>query len=495
MITLLKIFYNSVLTTLFLISLPILPFLYLFSKKRRANLLYRFGVRRLISHKPSGVKRIWVHGLSVGEVKSAIPLIQRLNDTLCKSNAIQSSHADPSHAGSSHAESSHIGPSHAGLPHTGFSHDTWKMIMTASTRTGFHVLQEEIGKIKDVAVEVGYFPYDLIFSVKRICHRIDPDVMIIVESDLWPNFLWHLSQKQVPIFLVNARLSMRSLKGYLKGKFLFSHLFSFFTTIMAQTDEDKRRFEMIGVAGNRINVTGNIKFDQPVPKVDDRLASLLGNRPHAPLLLAGSTHPGEEKILADLYFQLKERFPTLRIMIAPRDTQRAPEIIDLFQSIAPHHGRVEVEREALQSVHRPYYSMVSLSTASHDELAHSDVIVVDTMGILAGLYAICDIAFVGGSLLPFGGHNPLEPALFSKPVIFGPHMTDFIEPAALLVDGGAAFQVSDGGELLQRVQWLLQNSEKAAVAGKKGGELFTSGKGAIQRVEAIIKNHMNRFDL
>ena len=508
MITLLQILYHSILTTLFIISLPVLPLLYLFSEKRRANLLYRFGVHHLISRKPSGVNRIWVHALSVGEAKSAIPLIQRFNDRLCKNGPIKSSkltqYESPEIIGDACVQthtnalagilsSVNLDSSSPGNSiQVDGNVNSCEIIMTVSTWTGFQVAQESLNSMDGAPISLGYFPYDLIFSVKRICRRIDPDVVIIVESDLWPNFLWHLSQKQVPIFLVNARLSMRSLKGYLKGKLIFSHLFSHFTTIMAQTDEDKRRFRMIGVADERIEVTGNIKFDQPVPKVDDCLASLLGNRPDSPLLLAGSTHPGEEKILAGLYYQLKERYPTLRMMIAPRDIQRAPEIIQIFQLFALHHGRMEVKTVP------PIYqadAIFSLSTASHDELTQCDIIVVDTMGILAGLYAICDIAFVGGSLLPFGGHNPLEPALFSKPVIFGPHMTDFLEPAALLVDGGTAFQVSDESELFQIVQWFLENPEKAAVAGKKGGALFASGRGAIQRVEAIIKKHMNRFDL
>lgn len=480
MILLFRWIYNIVLSVLFCLIFPFLPMLYLVSKKRRSNLLYRFGLIHLIPPKKMGCKRIWVHALSVGEAKSALPLIQILYA--------------PTHPGRNGDPYPKEGPLHG-------DRDAFEIVMTVSTITGFQVAREGLNQIESNGhgrapvttkgdnseawknrdfhihgreIALGYFPYDFLFSVRRICNRIDPDAVIIVESDLWPNLLWHVGQKKIPIFLVNARLSCRSLKGYLKIRPLFAHLFSLFTAIMAQTEEDRQRFKKIGVSPDRIEVMGNIKFDQPVPEVDDRLAALLGSRPDAPLLLAGSTHPGEEKILADLYVRLKRAYPTLRMMVAPRDVERASDVVEILH---------------------PAFSIHRLLDASDDALGLADLIVVDKMGILAGLYAICDIAFVGGSLLPFGGHNPLEPAAFSKPVIFGPHMTDFLEPATLLTAGEGALQVKTEDEMFQAIQRLLDNPDEAKAMGQHAGEIFLSGKGALAKVHTLIKTHLSSGQL
>lgn len=501
-----RVLYNFLLLILFAALLPFLPLVLLFSEKRRTNMLQRLGLIHLVSNKKEGVRRIWVHALSVGEAKSAVPLVRALKER--------------------------------------YENQKVEIIVTVSTRTGFAVAKDcFLDPSAPYAHGMGYFPFDFFFSVQSICKRIDPDLVIIVESDLWPELLWYLHGKSVPIFLVNARLSLSSLKGYLRFRKIFTPLFSMFTLIMAQTQEDRKRFVRIGVPREKITVTGNIKFDQPVPEIDEKILHLflqanqrdidengaLYDRSHNRLhdrccrfLLAGSTHPGEEEVIASVFRELRKQFSNIYLIVAPRDPGRALEVKKLFdpahladkEMISHSPLSVEYLTTLTAGMEKNKYSAKKTEDATEDTVgAHTceqelplgaqniplplcgsvfphDVVIVDKMGTLAALYGICDIAFVGGSLIPFGGHNPLEPALFSKPVLFGPHMTDFMEVADTLFSNGAAFQVADQHGLLTTLTRLLNDSSLAARTGDNGGRLFAAGKGAVDKIMSIIGDHV-----
>lgn len=448
-----KFFYNALSLSVFLLMLPFLPFIYLFSEKRRANMLQRLGFVQLISKKLFRKKRLWLHALSVGEVKSAVPLVNALKDRYLNDS-------------------------------------DYELIITASTRTGFDMARQLFLDSAQNAsksgnggmpVQIGYFPFDLPFSVKSICSRIEPDLAIIVESDLWPQFLWYMNDKKIPVFLVNARLSKSSFDGYMRFRKikLFQSIFSLFEKIMVQTETDKERFLQIGVPKDKIIVTGNIKFDQPAPATNnlDNIKSYFGDLSSisSPIryIIAGSTHQGEEEILVSVFKELKDKlkFKDIKLIIAPRDPKRASDIVKMLRT----KGILISSKDDSKK-----------NGAESDNLIGEDIIIIDKMGILASLYSICDVAFVGGSFVPCGGHNPLEPALFSKPVIFGSHMEDFKEISETMLSNDAAFMVKDRDELFSTIAMLLNDRNSADRVGENGGRLIVNGRGAVEKILSII---------
>ncbi|MBF0303428.1 MAG: 3-deoxy-D-manno-octulosonic acid transferase [Desulfamplus sp.] len=441
-----KFLYNTIILSAFFLLLPFLPFIYLFSEKRRANMLQRLGFVHLVRKKQFRKKRLWLHALSVGEVKSAVPLVNALKDRY-------------------------------------FNDSDYELIITASTRTGFDMarqlfLDSAQNSSKSgnggMPVQIGYFPFDLTFSVKSICSRIDPELAIIVESDLWPQFLWYMNDKKIPVFLVNARVSESSFNGYMRFRKikLFASIFSLFEKIMVQTEIDKERFLRIGVSEAKVVAAGNIKFDQPVPKTDIPELDIFEDSCFR-YIIAGSTHQGEEEILVSVFKELKDKlkFKDIKLIIAPRDPKRASDIIKMLKT----KGILIASKDDSKK-----------NGAESDNLIGQDIIIIDKMGILASLYSICDIAFVGGSLVPCGGHNPLEPALFSKPVIFGNHMEDFKEISETMLSNEAAFMVKNRDELFATISMILNNSELAGKIGQNGGRLVVNGRGAVEKILSII---------
>ncbi|MBF0572566.1 MAG: hypothetical protein HQK69_02225 [Desulfamplus sp.] len=443
-------------------------------------MLERLGWIHLISKKYSKSnpeinsykKRIWLHALSVGEIKSALPLV----------NAIKERY---------------------------LSNSNYELVITASTKTGFDIANRlfltpfEINNQSNhnaMSVQVGYFPFDLLFSVKSICSRIDPDIVIIVESDLWPQFLWYMNDKRIPVFLVNARLSQSSFNGYmaLEKIGLFSSIFSLFEKIMVQTEIDQKRFLQIGVPEEKVILAGNIKFDQPIPKTDIPDLDKFKNHtpinshtqvtPHSQIksntqiyIVAGSTHEGEEDILASIFLELKQitqlkqnpitnsfSCSDIKLIIAPRDPKRAPDINKMLNTKG---------------------FMCSLLSDKERTIYESDIVVIDKMGILSALYSICDIAFVGGSLVSCGGHNPLEPALFSKPVIFGTYTDDFKEITETMLSNNAAFRVKDKNELFDTIFMLLNDKALAVRVGQNAGRLVVNGRGAVDKILSVISQN------
>ncbi|MDY0376653.1 MAG: 3-deoxy-D-manno-octulosonic acid transferase [Desulfobacterium sp.] len=422
--------YNLILSGALFLALPFLPVLAIFSRKRRATLVQRFGLCTGIRRKKPHEQRIWVHALSVGEVISAKPLLKGLQDK--------------------------------GVT----------VIFTASTLTGFNMARTLFLNGKTALVDqVALFPFDFFLSVNRVCSRIDPDRVILVETDLWPNFLWSLNRRKVPVFLVNARLSISSFRGYLRFKRIFGPVFSLFSMVLVQTGVDARRFRELGVDHKKIKVCGNLKFDQEPPRVDpDQIAQFrhcLGRDNDLTLFLAGSTHPGEEQLLADLFLSIKPVCPPFVMVVAPRDPNRAEQIQELFS------------RQGLE--------IRMLSTLKNRERREKvDIVIVDAMGLLSRLYAACDIAFIGGSLAPFGGHNPLEAAAFSRPILFGPHMEDFLLVAQMLVDHGGAFTVSDRDDLIRRTVQLIHDPVLAQSMGARAADLFLKNRGAVDLTLSLI---------
>jgi 3-deoxy-D-manno-octulosonic-acid transferase len=399
-----------------------LPLIYLFSEKRRANLLLRFGFGTAWKAKPPGEKRIWIHALSVGEVRSVVPLVKALKD----------------------------------------QYGQVSIVFTASTRTGLETARQFFLK-PGLVEQLGYFPFDFGYSVRKIATLIDPDAVIIVETDIWPNFLCEMEQRRIPLVLVNARLSERSFKGYLRFKRLFSTVFSSFTEIMVQSPMDADRFQGLGISPKKIQVTGNLKFDQALEDVEasfiPAMRARLNIQAQTLVLVAGSTHEGEEDILFRVYQTLKPKYPDLMMILAPRDPRRCDALLSDIVSMG-----------------------LSASLLSQTPSLPNDIVLVDEMGVLSHLYALCHAAYIGGSLVFEGGHNPLEPAAFSKPVFFGPDMSDFLLISTLLKDHGGSKQVGSETELAHELDILLGDQDLQNRMGRLNHEVFLNHSGAVQKI-------------
>jgi 3-deoxy-D-manno-octulosonic-acid transferase len=377
-------------------------------------------------------KRIWVHGLSVGEVLSAVPLVKRLNECSAASH----------------------------------------LVFSASTKTGYEIAAQHLtGNVESIF----YFPYDFPFSVNRITRKIAPEVVVIVETDIWPNFLFEMKKRRVSVLLVNSRLSKASFNGYRRLGFFTTPVFLNFVHICAQSPEDAERFHRLGVPKDRITVTGNIKFDeahQTLGSEDvEKLKRSMNIQPAQKVLLAGSTHPGEEDILLDVFTRLKRHTGDLLLIVAPRNPDRSGAIFRMFNSAG---------------------FSVCLMENIKKKFADKkfDVIIVDTMGLLKKIYAVSDIAFIGGSLVKCGGHNPLEPAIFSKPILFGEDMSDFADISDMLLEAGGAACVKDAEELYDAVASLMENDHKALEMGKNALDVFTANKGAVEKTVKVIKGYL-----
>jgi 3-deoxy-D-manno-octulosonic-acid transferase len=416
--------YHILTTLIFFLVLPFLPLVYLLSEKRRANLLQRLGLCTGFKKK-HGAFRIWVHGLSVGEVRSALPFVLSLKKN--KPNA--------------------------------------EIIFTASTKTGFDTARQLFDGNNDARVsQIGYFPFDVWACVLRVGHLIEPDIVCLIETDIWPGFLYQMKQQKIPVVLINARLSKRSLNGYLRMGRFSSLFFPALSHIMAQTPLDAKRFKRVGVLETCLSTMGNIKFDQAPMNLDKqeslKLKAKFGIGDQDQVWVAGSTHEGEEKLLLDAFAAVKKSIPNLKLILAPRDPKRSQRIMEQIPS-PPHHPVL--------------FSQLKQGKENHD------LIVVDQMGLLAMTYAVCDLAFVGGSLLPFGGHNPLEPAMFGKPILFGPHMTDFLEIADLLLAERGACRVETVFQIHSALQGILQDPVLAKQMGDAGYRVFSGNTGAVDR--------------
>lgn len=428
--------YNIILTIGITVGIPLIIPIILLSEKRRKTFLQRLGVKRL----PENIllkrdKPVWIHALSVGEVLSSVPLVMKLKKRFKDK----------------------------------------RIVFSASTKTGFEIANKLFKKNVD---SIFFFPFDLLFSVKYITGKIDPAIVIIVESDIWPNFLFEMKKRHIPVVLINARLSNRSFKGYKRFLFISNKLFLSFAKICTQSIEDANRFMLLGIPSNMISTTGNIKFDQPYDPVSEKEIEILKQsmniQPVKKILIAGSTHEGEESILIDAFSRIRKDFADTVFIIVPRNPERARSVLKLCESAG-------------------FSSILMKDFENIDKDERFNVIIVDVIGILKRLYAIADVAFVGGSLVDLSGHNPLEPAAFSKPVIFGQYMSDFAYISQMLLDSSGAVQVENANSLYETIADILSDSDKARNMGEKAFKVFNANKGAVEKTLKVIEKQLNAW--
>lgn len=342
------------------------------------------------------------------------------------------------------------------------------LIFSTTTSSGNKVAERLMNGRVDLIVP---FPLDILPVTATFVQRIRPDLFILVETDFWPNILSCLRHRDISTILVNGRISQQSMVSYRRFAFFFRPLFDTFHHLCMQTEEDRRNMIDLGIPAERVHTLGNLKFDTP---------RITGNTPdegppwflagQGPLFIAGSTHPGEEEILLAVYARLLKAHPDLRLVIAPRNINRDKEILNL----ATTRGITATCRSAMDG-------------------AQWQLLVLDTIGELAGCYRYADIAFIGGSLVALGGHNPIEPAIAKTPVLFGPHMESFTEISAQLLAAGGAVQTADQEALFQAVSTWLQHPQRRAEAGIAAFNCVKRGQGVLERhldlIATLLESH------
>jgi len=423
------IFYNLIQLIFLVLSLPFLLALVLLTPRYRLRTWQRlgFGLKALVERKRKGARMtIWVHGLSVGEVTSALPLISGIRNRF------------------------------PGV----------FLVFSAATRSGAKVAEQLMAGHIDLLVP---FPLDILPVTAFFVRVIRPDLFILVETDFWPNFLTCLQRHNIPAMLVNGRISHRSMASYRRFSFFFKPIFCTFRHLCMQTETDRVNMIDLGVPDGRVHTLGNLKLDTPLitgtgstqPQAAHEIPIALPD--NSLLLVAGSTHKGEEEIILAVYVRLKAAYPHLFLVIAPRDISRGKEI----QGLAAAKGIIGACRSA-------------------GKQSSQKLLILDTIGELANCYRFADIAFVGGSLLRRGGHNPIEPAVMGAPVLFGPHMEDFAEISQDLLTAGGAKRVGGEESLFQAVSIWLADARLRQDAGLAALRCVEKQQGVIERHLQLI---------
>ncbi len=413
-----------------IIALAYLP-LYLFRRKFHPGFQMRLGML------PAGLDLrgpIWIHAVSVGEAMAVKNLIQGLR----------------------------------------IAYPDKRFFISTVTTTGNKIAR---GMARETDF-VSYFPLDLSFIVRSVVDKVKPSLFIIVETEIWPNLISYLYRKNVPVVLVNGRLSDRSFKGYLAIKFFLKPILDKIKLFCVQTPNDASRLRCLGVAEERIRVTGNMKFDntgypdKKIPDSADKYRALLGLEEGEKLWVCGSTHPKEEEIILDAYKELISGFPKLKLIIAPRHPERALQV----EHIVSEYGF----RGALVS---------ALPLKPYNSISRT-VFILDGVGELIYFYNIADIVFVGGSLIKKGGQNILEPASLGKPVITGPHMFNFRDIARLFLENKASLIAHNREELSEKIKDLLNHPGRAQELGERARRIISQNQGASARNTEYINNYI-----
>jgi 3-deoxy-D-manno-octulosonic-acid transferase len=349
-----------------------------------------------------------------------------------------------------------------------------KVVVSTTTTTGMGELRRKL----PTHISKIYYPLDRRHYVIRALSTIRPEAIVLVEAEIWPNFLWRARDQGIPVFLVNARLSDRSYGGYKRFGLLFRPLFRSLTGVGAQNEADAAKLRTLGCRPEAIRVVGSLKYD--AAKLDERrlldvpaLLRQVGVKPGAQLLLGGSTHAGEEAILAEQFLRLRSRFPDLFLVLVPRHFERSREVGS------------ELEARGLRYAYRS-----EIMAQTQFEPGKIDCLIVNTTGELKYFYEHATIIFVGKSLAAQGGQNPIEPGALGKAMVFGPHMQNFAEVAREFVEQKGAVQVRDAAELERVLAELLADESRREQLGRNALKVVHENLGAIDRTVDMIVEHL-----
>ncbi len=316
-----------------------------------------------------------------------------------------------------------------------------------------------------------YLPFDWQWSVRRVLRHIRPSLLLIVETELWPNLLKTVRESGCRTILVNARVSDRSFPGYRLGRPFMRRVLRDITRICTQTPTDAERFQQLGALPDQVIVTGNLKFDGRAPEFGSfgvKIRNILAAENRSPVFVAGSTMRGEEPLVLEAWQRIHARHPRAVMILAPRHPGRFDEVAELLQT------------QQLSTVRRT--NLPENEDEICRRLSQTEILLLDTIGELAEMVGVADVVFVGGSLVPTGGHNVVEPAFWGKPILFGPHMNNFRDVASLFLAAGGALQVADAGGLADAVLRLLDHPADARRMGERAKGVIQQQSGAATRI-------------
>lgn len=373
--------------------------------------------------------RIWLHAVSVGETVAAKPLVEALLKQY---------------------------PHHV-------------ILLTNTTPTGLQTSHRLFGE----RVEHAYFPYDLPHVIRRFLKRVKPSLLIIMETEIWPNLLHHCGQQQIPVVIANARLSPRSTHGYAKVKRIIAPALEKVSTIACRSQEDSDHFLKLGATQTQITVSGNIKFDVANSQPKETLISPVNvkAREQRKIWVAASTHQGEDELILDIYRQLKSTYTPLVLVLVPRHPERFGQVFTLCEQT----------------------NYIVAKRSQHPEMLPTcDILLGDSMGEMETWYAIADVVFVGGSLVDVGGHNPLEALQYGVPVVSGPATFNFTDVYQTLTENGIAWVEHDQQSVKERLHQLLARSHDESLSFKgKAQTLLTRYAGVTGRLMEQVKKHLS----
>jgi len=417
--------YNLLSVVVIALTLPVWAWRYYTTPK------YKEGLRQRLGHLPDAVVAdlrdhpcFWLHAVSVGETMAALGLVEAL---------------------------------HRAYPEL-------RVVFSTVTATGQRVARERV----TCADHVIYFPFDLPWMVRRVVRAVGPRFVVVMETEIWPNFFRELGRRDVPLCLANGRLSPSSFRGYRRVRWLMRRYLAPVRLFAMQSPGDGERVRAIGADPARVLVTGNLKYDEaaqpPAPASLAALAERLGPAGDQPVWIAASTHEGEEEICLDAFQRLRHAASDLRLILVPRHPERVAAVETLLRGRGLEWLRFSQAQGSWQA----------------------PVLLVDEVGWLMRLFGRAQVAFVGGSLVATGGHNLLEPAAWGVPVVFGPHTFNFKDITTQIVEAGGGVPVADGDALYRETLALLQDPERRQAIGAAGKGVVAANGGALARTVAAI---------
>ena len=426
---LVDLLYNILIVVVAVVGLPFFAFRFVRERRFRERLRHNFGFFQAETlAKVDGRLPVWFQAASIGEVVAASSIIREFKRQLPE------------------------------IP----------VLISSGTASGYEMAQRIIPE----ADAVIFYPPDLPWLPERIMARVEPRAYVPVETELWPNFLRATRRRGIPVVMVNGRIGERSVQHYRQMRRMFTKMLDTVVCFCMQSTIDAQYIIRLGADPHRVLVTGNTKYDQNYSQVtESEKAALLDEMGFAgagPVIIAGSTHRGEEEILLEVWQEVQKNLPMVKLLLAPRDVTRSNKLQEMIRRQGPS-AQLRSEMQTSQ------------------QRSGVDVVILDTIGELGRLYSLADVVFVGGSLAPHGGHNILEPAAQGKPIIVGPHMFNFKDTYALFSDRGACATVLDGRELTQKVLELLTDREKSDRMGREAAIIVAENQGAAVRTVEQLK--------
>jgi 3-deoxy-D-manno-octulosonic-acid transferase len=431
--------YNILLSLSAIVLIPYYGMKILLTGKYRESIGPKFGLTpRSLFKAMSGAPRIWVHAVSVGEVTAAAPIVASLRELFPQAC----------------------------------------IVLSTSTETGRKMA---LGIVPEATCHI-YYPLDIPCIVTKVIGLVKPDIFVPVETEIWPNFIRACRDAGIGIVMVNGRISPRSFKRYRITRFFWQKVLGMVDGIGVISGVDAERLQAIGVHPSRIRIVGNAKFDSLAARVDpvlrDEMAQVLNVREGERILVAGSTHEGEDEIVFRVYREVLEKFHDLRLILVPRHIERTQDVV----AAARQNGFSDaITMTEIRKGKRP---------------SDERVIIIDVIGELFKVYSLATVVFCGGSLVPRGGQNILEAAAWGKVVFYGPSMDDFMEEKALLEEVGAGISITDGEDLYRGILNLMNHPTTLMEKGQAARNTVAANRGASRRyaeliVEALGKKAVN----